>query len=199
VISYIWQLPVPTYQGWTGKLLDGWSVSGITSIQSGTPIRITSNADIELQNSFAFLTAGEPDLVVPSFHTGSPRQSGCALGTGPTAGPNATNPPTPCVTVPNQYFDPNQFSNATVPLGSIGNATRTICCGPGINNFDFSLLKNTGITERAQLQFRAEFFNVFNHAQFQNPDGNISDGNTFGQVVRARDPRLVQFALKLLF
>jgi len=199
VISYIWQLPVPAYQGWTGKLLDGWSVSGITSIQSGTPIRITSNADIELQNSFAFLTAGEPDRVVPTFHTASPRQSGCALGTGPTAGPNRTNPPTPCVIVPNQFFDPNQFSNATVPLGSTGNATRTICCGPGINNFDFSLLKNTGITERAQLQFRAEFFNVFNHAQFQNPDGNISDGNTFGQVVRARDPRLVQFALKLLF
>ena len=189
VVSYIWQLPAPAYQGWTGKLLNGWSVSGITSIQSGTPIRITSNADIELQNSFAFLTAGEPDQIVPSFHTGSPRQSGCAPG---TAGPK-------CPIVPNQFFDPNQFSNATVPLGSIGNSARTVCCGPGINNFDFSLLKDTGITERSQLQFRAEFFNAFNHAQFQNPDGNISDGNTFGQVVRARDPRLVQFALKLLF
>ena len=198
VISYIWQLPIPAYKGVVGKLVDGWSMSGITTFQSGTPIRITSNADTELQNSFAFLTAGEPNLL-SSFHTRNPRQSGCALGSGPTAGPNATNPPTPCVTVPNQVFDPNQFSNATVPLGSIGHSSRTICCGPGINNFDFSLLKNTGISERSQLQFRAEFFNLFNHAQFLNPDGNISDGNTFGQVVRARDPRLVQFALKLLF
>lgn len=198
VISYIWQLPVPTYQGLVGKLVDGWSISGITTFQSGTPIRITSNADIELQNSFAFLTAGQPNLLT-SFQTRNPHQSGCALGTGPTAGPNATNPPTPCVAVPNQVFDPNQFSNSTVPLGSIGNSPRTICCGPGINNFDFSLSKNTGIGERTHLQFRAEFFNLFNRAQFLNPDGNISDGNTFGQVVRARDPRLVQFALKLLF
>ena len=198
VISYIWQLPIPAYQGAFGKLANGWSVSGITTFQHGMPIRITSNADIELQNSFAFLTAGEPNLLT-SFHTRDPRQSGCAIGTGPTAGLNASNPPTPCVTVPNQVFDPNQFSNGTVQLGSIGNSPRTICCGPGINNFDFSLLKDTGFGERSHLQLRAEFFNLFNRGLFLNPDGNISDGNTFGQVVRARDPRLVQFALKLLF
>ena len=62
-----------------------------------------------------------------------------------------------------------------------------------------AFLKNTPVGERTTLQFRAAFFNIFNHTQFVNPDGNFSDGSNFGTVRRARDPRLVQFALKLLF
>lgn len=81
----------------------------------------------------------------------------------------------------------------------IGDSPRTVCCGPGIVNFDFAVLKNTVLTERTTLQFRSEFFNLFNHSQFENPDGNISDTATFGTVVQARAPRLIQFALKLLF
>ena len=100
---------------------------------------------------------------------------------------------------PNHYaFDPASFAQPA-QLGVIGNSPRTVCCGPGINNFDLALLKDTPVSERALLQFRAEFFNLFNHTQFVNPDGNISDGATFGTVVRARDPRLIQFALKLVF
>jgi hypothetical protein len=173
VISYVWQLPIPNHSGITGKFLDGWSVSGITTFQSGTPIRITSNADIELENSFAFLTAGEPNLVAP-FHKLDPRATPTHLA-----------------------FDPASFQQPP-QLGVIGDSTRTVCCGPGIVNFDFSAIKETGLSENKMLQFRAEFFNAFNHAQFLNPDGNISDG-TFGQVVQARGPRLVQFALKFLF
>ena len=60
------------------------------------------------------------------------------------------------------------------------------------------LHKNTKINERWNTEFRAEFFNILNHTQFYNPDGNISD-STFGQVRTARDPRLLQFALKLSF
>jgi hypothetical protein len=79
-----------------------------------------------------------------------------------------------------------------------------VCCGPGINNFDFALLKNTAVTEQTQLQFRALFFNIANHAQFVNPSaapGASGDfvSSTFGQVIQARDPRLVQFAVKLIF
>jgi hypothetical protein len=89
-------------------------------------------------------------------------------------------------------------------LGTIGNSPRTLCCGPGISNFDFALLKETNITEKTRLEFRAEFFNVFNHAQFANPSsaagasGDFASSN-FGEVVRARDPRLIQFALKFKF
>ncbi len=173
VFSYVWELPVPTLTGAPGKLADGWSVSGITTFQSGFPIRITSNADLELQNSFAFLTAGEPDIVAP-FRELNPR------------GPN------------HLAFDPSSFAQPS-QLGVIGNSPRTVCCGPGIDNFDFALLKDTALTERTRLQFRAEFFNLLNRAQFENPDGNISDGANFGAVVQARDPRLIQFALKLFF
>jgi hypothetical protein len=71
--------------------------------------------------------------------------------------------------------------------------------GPGIYNFDMALLKDTKITESMQVQFRAEAFNVFNHAQFTNPSGNIDNTGVFGFVTSARDPRIMQLALKFLF
>jgi len=105
--------------------------------------------------------------------------------------------------VPNLYFDPNTFTEdpSVDPslLGRIGNAPRTICCGPGIKNFDFSIQKNIKTSESTHLEFRADFFNAFNHTMFLNPDGNTTDGSTFGEVTQARDPRLVQLALKLFF
>ena len=76
---------------------------------------------------------------------------------------------------------------------------RTICCGPGISNTDFAVLKTIPISETKHFDFRAEFFNIFNHTQFFNPDGNSSDGSQFGQVTQAKDPRLMQFALKFFF
>lgn len=173
VASYLWQLPIPHAQGVLGTIANGWSISGITILQSGFPIRITSNADIELQNSFAFLTAGEPNMVAP-FRRLDPRAPG------------------------HFAFDPASFAQPA-QLGVIGNSPRTVCCGPGIANFDFAVLKNTALTERTTLQFRSEFFNLLNHSQFENPDGNISDTATFGTVVQARPPREIQFALKLIF
>jgi hypothetical protein len=192
VLSYYWELPVPEKRGLAGKLVNGWGTSGIFSFQSGFPIRITSWSDLELENSQDFEYPGEPDLV-GKFTTQDPRKSGCAIGTGPTAGAGAP----PCQTVANQFFDPNAF--APQALGTIGDSPRSLCCGPGINDADLALLKTTRLAEHKELQFRAEFFNAFNHAQFYVPDGNITDGPTFGQVSKARDPRLIQFALKLLF
>jgi hypothetical protein len=191
VLSYDWELPIPKHEGAVGKLVDGWAVSGITSFQSGFPIRITSLSDTELQNSFDFEMPGEPNLI-GKFKTQNPRQSGCAIGTGPTSGTG-----TACSPVSNQFFDPNAFAFSA--LGTIGNSSRSLCCGPGVNNFDFSLHKNTPVTERVRAEFRAEFFNLFNHAQFFVPDGDITDGSTFGQVLKSRDPRLIQLALKFIF
>jgi len=192
VLSYYWELPVPEKRGLLGKAVNGWGMSGIFSFQSGFPIRITSWSDLELENSQDFEYPGEPDLV-SKFTTQNPRKSGCALGTGPAAGVGAPD----CQPVANQYFDPNAF--APQALGTIGDSPRSLCCGPGINDADLALLKTTRLAEHKELQFRAEFFNAFNHAQFYVPDGNITDGPTFGQVSKARDPRLIQFALKLLF
>jgi hypothetical protein len=60
-------------------------------------------------------------------------------------------------------------------------------------------MKTIQFSEARHIDFRAEFFNIFNHTQFFNPDGNTSDGSQFGQVTQTKDPRLVQFALKFFF
>jgi hypothetical protein len=96
------------------------------------------------------------------------------------------------------WFSPSDFANP--PLGQFNTGTqRTICCGPGLNNTDFSVHKLITLTETKYLQFRGEIFNIANHTQFTNPDGNLGDGPLFGKITSARDPRLVQFALKLFF
>ena len=193
VFSYYWEFPVPQYEGFKGKALNGWAVSGITTFQSGFPIRITSQDDTELQSSFDFETPGEPNLLAP-FKKLNPRGSG-NLGFDPSSFS------TGCI-------DPADTSNLQVVcsndpggvvLGTIGNAPRTICCGPGINNWEIGFQKVTPLSERTRLEFRGELFNAFNHAQFFQPDGNTTDGADFGRVKRARDPRLVQFALKFYF
>jgi hypothetical protein len=175
VFNYVWELPVPKYDGLRGKLLDGWEASGILTFQSGFPIRITSQADIEqLDTTFDFEAPGQPNLTGP-FKTHDPRKDGFV-------------------------FDPGLFTNNTVAAGTIGNAPRSICCGPGINGTDMSFSKQTRFSERWQMEFRADIFNVWNHAQFYSVDGNISNlGGTFGQPLHIRDPRLVQFALKFRF
>jgi hypothetical protein len=178
VVSYVYEFPKTTMRGLAGTMLNGWGTSGIVTFQSGFPVPITSSDDLELQNSFFFSSAGEPDIVKP-FQKLNPRNGY------------------------NLAFDPSAFQQPS-QLGIIGDSPRTVCCGPGINNVDVSVLKDTRVNERFNLQFRAEFFNAANHAQFSKVDGNISDGDvtqggTFGKVLRARDPRLIQLALKLYF
>jgi hypothetical protein len=182
VFNFVWDLPVPKFSGFKGKLLYGWEMSGIETLQSGFPIRITSQADNELLDStFNYEAPGEPNLVAP-FHTQDIRKNGGL----------AFNP---------ALFDNNIQSAADpngVPLGTIGNSSRSICCGPGIYNTDLSFNKSTQLGERLRMEFRADIFNIWNHAQFTSVDGNVGD-TTFGQVLHIRDPRLVQFALKFHF
>ena len=180
VVSYFYQIPKFSFTGLANKVLNGWETSGILSFQSGFPIFITSSDDVELMNSLQFTYPGEPDRVAPLQRL------------------NPRNPD-------NLAFDPSAFQQVPISQqGRLGTSPRSVCCGPGINNIDFSLLKDTQLTERFKMEFRAEFFNIANHAQFSQVDGNISDGpvsqgGTFGKVIRARDPRLIQFALKLIF
>jgi hypothetical protein len=195
VFNSVWDLPIPKYDGFKGKLLDGWEVSGIVTLQSGFPVRITSQDDVEqLDTTFDFEAPGQPNLTGP-FKSVNPRSSVCAPFTGPLSGTGA-----PCQPVSGYAFDPNLFTNSTVAAGTIGNAPRSICCGPGINNTDLSFSKQTRFGERLQMEFRGDIFNTWNHAQFYSVDGNISNqGATFGQPLHIRDPRLLQFALKFRF
>lgn len=97
----------------------------------------------------------------------------------------------------NRWFNINDFA---VPQPyTIGNAGRNILRGPKFQNWDMSLLKNFRFTERRYLQFRAEFFNVFNHPNFGLPNSNIENQIHGGQITDAYDPRIMQFALKLYF
>ena len=76
---------------------------------------------------------------------------------------------------------------------------RTICCGPGISETDFSFMKNIPVNERTHFEFRAEMFNVFNHTQFYNPDGTAPTALSLARSQQVKDPRLAQFALKFYF
>jgi len=186
VISYLWEPQIPKYDGAKGKVLNGWALSGITSFQSGFPIRMLTIDDQELENDTSgFEAPGRPVEVGP-VHFVNPRSNNAyyfcqPVGGATTGGANSAG----C-----NIQDP--------ALGSLG-GPRSICCGPGINNFDMSVQKGTEIGERIHTEFRAEFFNIFNHAQFLNPDGNFSDGTLFGRISHTRDPRQIQVALKVSF
>jgi hypothetical protein len=96
----------------------------------------------------------------------------------------------------NRFFATNCFQvQSPVRYGTAGRSTVT---GPVLNNFDIGALKNTAITERVTTQFRAEFFNFLNHPQW-NPPNRYIDQASFGVISSARDPRIIQFGLKLLF
>lgn len=205
VFNYVWELPVPKYEGFKGQLLDGWQVSGIITFQTGFPVRITSSDDNEEFYSTFFEAPGEPNwahgYAAGSLVKWDPRTHGGIA------------------------FDPNQFDNcnnlncpndpSAVQVGTIGNAPRSICCQPGINNWDMGLYKGFQLREKLRMEFRGEFYNIWNHTQFYSVDGNISDigtltygpngnvtgetGGTFGLAQKVRDPRQIQFALKFLF
>ena len=189
VVSYLWEPPIPKYSGAKGQILNGWAVSGTTTFQSGFPIRMQSLDDQELENDVSgFEAPGRPDVVAP-VHFSNPK-SGYYFCNSPSGEPCA-------------------FADA--PLGSLG-GPRTVCCGPGINNFDFSIRKLANLGEAVHAEFRAEFFNIFNHSQFLNPDGDITDASfnldgtvdtqnpgDFGKLKHTRDPRQIQFALKFSF
>jgi hypothetical protein len=174
VVSYDWELPTRKYQGFAGRLLNDWEVSGITQFQSGFPIRLNTEDDNELINSLFFLGTEAPSLNGP-LQILNPKSNG------------------------GFYLNYNQFSDP--PLGQFNNGTqRTLCCGPGLVDWDFSVHKKIAFSENRYFQFRAEIFNVFNRTNFSNPDGGYSDGPTaFGLITSAGDPRLLQFALKFFF
>jgi hypothetical protein len=152
------------------RLTGGWRLAGITRITTGLPVQLYETDDRGLIGEF-FGNLDTPIFNGEQLHFKDPRSR-------------------------QPYFDPTAFSAET--LGFLNTGNRRFFHGPGIDNFDLSLLKDTQVSERVSAQFRAEFFNVFNHAQFMNPTGNFNS-STFGMVLGARDPRIGQLALKILF
>ena len=173
------------------RLVGGWSLYPILSWRTGFPLSV--NAGISLDPTIPGPSgAGDANLVNAVFAPGVSRLS-------------LTNPRTSG----NVYFDPNAFlcgGNPCVPSTGYG-SPRNFFRGPGRTNFDLALAKNTAITERVNAEFRIEAFNLFNHAEFSNPDTNVF-GNTFGQITSTdfgsglntlHTERILQLALRLTF
>jgi len=182
VVSYIWEIPFDrAFRGGPKRLTQGWQLQGITHFSTGFPIQMQqSGEDISLAGSSS---TDMPDLVGPVVIV-NPRKvnQNC-----PTFDPTIPGSGSGC------YFLPQAFAHNTT-LGTFGTANRRFFHGPGINNFDIGLTKSIPITEAKAIELRGEFFNIFNHAQFLNPSGDI-DGN-FGVVTNARDPRIGQLSFR---
>jgi hypothetical protein len=190
VINYAYDLPFGKHQGVAGKLLGGWNLSGDTIIQDGTPLTITDSRAGSIYGLTGGQNVTETAQMAPGATYGSAFTSGgveSRLG-GPSGGPG--------------YFNASAFAPPPV-IGNgtgYGNSGLGIILGPGNVNFDASLIKNTAITERQNLQFRAEFFNIFNHPQFSNPSLAYSSPATFGEITTSSvNPRIIQLALKYIF
>jgi len=179
VISYNYQLPLEHLFRAANRWTEGWEISGITHVSSGLPVSLVSYGDNSLlgtePNGINNYSVDEPD-----FTPGSLAQN---------QNPRNGQP----------YFNVSLFSQNA--LGTPGTAKRRFFYGPGLDNYDMALLKNLRLRESTSLQFRAEAFNVFNHTQFFGPqavDGNI-DSSTFGHIISAAPPRLMQLSAKFFF
>jgi hypothetical protein len=170
VVSYNYALPfAKLFGGGPRRLVEGWSINGITRFATGFPITLSQSGDRSLTGSSGI---DMPDRVGdPVFH--EPRD-----------------------TTTHTYFDKGAFVSSA--LGVFGNANRRFFHGPGTNNWDFAIHKNTRIWESLSMQIRAEFFNAFNHAQFGSPSGSFTSSN-FGRVTSARAPRIGQVSVKILW
>ena len=179
VVSYNIDLPfghwLQSPGAFSGKLLNGWQLVGITRFTTGFPVLMQEIDDRSLCDCDG---QGIHSIDLPNYNG------------------QKVNRYNPRNSAGHQYFNSSVFSQET--LGVPGNSNRLFFTGPGINNFDTALHKVTPITERVSLEFRAEFFNTFNHAQFQGPVGNFAASN-FGQVTAANAARIGQGALRVVF
>jgi hypothetical protein len=211
VLSYLWDLPRPTFVARSKVarfLVSGWQVAGIITAMSGQPLDIVDSA----AGSFYFGPNLLPNaLARPSWAAGATRAT--ALSNVP----------------PGYFFNPFAFvrpvvktgqlipsSNGTAVAGAqgtdIGNVGRNVLRGPRQTNVDFSIIRRFPFGESRSIEFRAEFFNLFNHVNFANPISNLNaaslDQNT-GQIINPGDfgritstsnnARLIQFAVKFNF
>ena len=178
-VSYSYALPFGkgrqylTNDGWLSTVASGWETYGIVTVQSGRPFTVALLPDID--------------------NSGTGRS---ILGFGANDRPNVVGNPELSNQTTDEWFNTAAFAFSAP--GTFGNAGRNILDGPGYQSVNISLLKNTALTERVNLQFRAEAFNLFNHPNFNLPD-NFLGSPTFGRITSARDPRHIQFGLKLLF
>jgi Carboxypeptidase regulatory-like domain len=178
-LSYVYQLPFGRgrsfmdHGGIASAVVGGWSVSGITTFQSGFPFSVLGR---DYSGTGALYTIF-PDRV-------------CNGGGDQTI---------------SSWFNTNCFTDSLLQqdLASgqprFGNSGRNILSGPGLNIWNFVIFRDIALGERAALDLRAEAFNLFNHANFGNPNASLASPSVFGQITSARDPREIQFGARITF
>lgn len=172
VVSYVWHLPsLQKQNGFVRQTVGGWEFSGIGTMQTGGPFTVTAGQDQSRTG-----LGQDRGVELPGV---SPSLSGvCSKGH--------------CV----NYLNPAAF---TLPaVGTFGTLSKNSFRGPGLIDWDMGFFKNFLVTEQVRVQFRAEFFNTFNRANFHNPASSVSS-SSFGEITAADDPRIGQLAMKLFF
>jgi hypothetical protein len=174
--SNVWEIPKLHVNRFAGAVVNGWLVNSITTWRSGFPFSIYSGQD----NSFSGIGRDRADA------TGNAQ-----LDTSRSHGELIT-----------RYFDTSKFVPNAV--GTFGNSGKNTLRAPGFFKTDFGAIKNFTIREQMKLQFRTEFFNLFNNVNFSPPGNNLGNGDftqggDFGVITSAGSPRIIQFALKFLF
>ena len=171
VLSYDWPLPgFSKTNRFANAIFGNWELTGILTAQSGFPFTVTAGVD--------------------RSQTGLGQDRGVIVG--PANGSGACGTRAPCV----DFLNRNSF--ALPAIGTFGDIGKNSITGPNLIGWDMGMFKNFPFRERYKVQFRAEFFNIFNRANFLNPTANLSSGS-FGTITSANDPRIGQLALKVFF
>ena len=227
VVNYSYDLPFGKgMSGFQGKLIDGWNVSGITIAQSGDPLTIIdSNAGAAFgSNSTQYVDGVTTGTYCPNFGPGNVKNPG---GTKANL-ISYINPAAFCAAPIVPFGDPGNLAPIQGGPGApasdgfgaaatgFGDSRTGIVLGPGQFNWDLSVMKNTKITERVNMQFRTDFYNAFNHSQFADPGGTSFANAGFVNIEAAQvaapgqtsaasivhtnvNPRLIQFGLRFTF
>jgi hypothetical protein len=204
-VSYRYELPFfSSASGMKRTLLGDWAISGITILQSGTPFSVTDSGA-----GTAFLAPG-----LTSATLGAQLADGGSIAAGNTSGDihkrldaylNINNFTSAPLLYPNDPANPTTTcdpqNNPSFCTTFFGNLGRNIYRGPFQQNWDFSLIKNFRLSEKQSLRFTADFFNIWNHANFGNPSSNdVENPGAFGRIVSTvGTPRLIQFQLRYAF
>jgi hypothetical protein len=175
--SYVWRIPgVHSTMGAFGRYaLSGWETNGLLTLRSGLPFTVSSGID----NSLSGIGLDRADI------TGSPSLPG-----GRSKAQQLQ-----------QWFNTQAFAQNA--LGTFGTSSRDLLHGPRFADIDFALVRAFTLgkgkqAESRALQFRGEFFNLFNRANFNNPTSSVTS-SSFGRILGAGDPRIVQLGLKFVF
>ena len=191
----VWELPIGpgkrllNFDGFLGHVFSGWQMNGIFEKRSGRPISFISGRGTLNRNARSGKNTATTSLSLEDL------KSSMGIFFDPvTSRPLVIDPR---LIGPDGRANPEFFGHPTP--GTVGTLHLTPVSGPGFWNFDFSLIKRTRISERTNVEFRAEFFNVFNHTNFFTGETQTITQTTFGQVTDTFDPRIIQFAVKFNF